>query len=83
MVDDHHGLEPVAGRQSMAPSKYTSLGDAIMKMYFRPCLKIDVVAAVGEIIGILYLSGMSASNLVMGCRRTQDQTTFSRATSRS
>jgi hypothetical protein len=37
-----------------------------MKMNFRPFLKIDVVAAVGEIIGILYLSAMSATGSVRG-----------------
>ena len=49
-------LSPRLAAMSTSPSRYTSAGEMIMKMYLRPFLKIEVVAASGATITFLCFS---------------------------
>ncbi len=58
-------LSPRLAAMSTSPSRYTSAGEMTMKICFRPCLKIDVVAASGETMTFLYFSVMPATDSVI------------------
>ena len=59
-------LSPRLAAVSISPSRYTSAGEITMKMYFRPFLKMEVVAASGETMTFLYFSVTLATASVMG-----------------
>jgi len=59
-------LRPRRAARSTRPSRYTSAGEITMKMYLRPFLKMEVVAARGATITLRYFSVTLATASVMG-----------------
>ncbi len=59
-------FRPRPAARSISPSRYTSDGEWIPKMNFRPFLKIDVVAAPVATIGMRCFSVTSAMASVIG-----------------